>query len=200
MAIQGEQQQPGIGNARDAFTETIGGEKRAAADTFGEVRQDLTQKATELASDAKEAATHKVEQTQRDISANLGAIGGALRAAGEHLAGDDQRLASGLMLQAAGGLERLSSSLKNQQIGDVLEEVRTLGRNNSGALFAGSLLAGLALGRLLKSSSPENADGGQQERDPEEGAGRFAYGDVPAASDPDGMPPSTYDDTAGSPL
>ena len=44
--------------------------------------------------------------------------------------------------------------MKNKPFEDVLEEVRSFGRDNSGALIAGSVLAGLALGRFVKSSSP----------------------------------------------
>nr|WP_051695647.1 hypothetical protein [Mesorhizobium ciceri] len=77
-----------------------------------------------------------------------------MRAASEHLANNDQRTASKFTLDAAGSLERLSSSLKDKPFEDVLGEMRSFGRENSGALIAGSVLAGLALGRFIKSSPP----------------------------------------------
>jgi hypothetical protein len=88
----------------------------------------------------------------------------ALRAASDHLANSDQRTASKFILDAAGGMERMSFSLKSQPFEDVLEEVRSFGRDNSGALIAGSVLAGLALGRFVKSSSPSARSTASDER------------------------------------
>ena len=115
---------------------------------------ELARKTGDYASEAKQALLEKADGTQRDLSANLKAFGGALRAASEHLANSDQRTASKFALDAAGGLERLSSSLKDKPFEEVLGEIQSFGRENSGALIAGSVLAGLALGRFIKSSSP----------------------------------------------
>ena len=65
------------------------------------------------------------------------AFAGALRAASEHLANADQRTAAKFVLDAAGGLERLSSSLKDKPFEEVLGEIRAFGKDNSGALIAG---------------------------------------------------------------
>jgi hypothetical protein len=112
--------------------------------------------------------TQQAEGAQRNISANMAAFGGALRAASEHLANSDQRKASKFVLDAAGGLERLASSLKDKPFEEVLGEVRSFGRDNSPALIAGSVLAGLALGRFLKSSAAEGP-AAQTARDDEAG-------------------------------
>jgi hypothetical protein len=60
-------------------------------------------------------------------------------------------------MQAAEGVERFAGSLKNKPFTDVLDDLRSYGRENSVALIAGSLLAGLALGRFVKSSMPASA-------------------------------------------
>ncbi|ESX07714.1 hypothetical protein X766_34510, partial [Mesorhizobium sp. LSJC255A00] len=57
-------------------------------------------------------------------------------------------------LDAASGLERLSSSLKQKPFSQVLDDVQSFGRQNPGVLLAGSVLAGLALGRFIKASPP----------------------------------------------
>ena len=114
----------------------------------------VTQKAGEVATEAKETALlGQAADKQKDIGASLGAFGGALRAASDHLANSDQRSAATMMLDAAGGLERLSSSLRSKPIEEVLRELRDYGRNNTTALMVGSVVAGLALGRFLKSTS-----------------------------------------------
>jgi F0F1-type ATP synthase membrane subunit b/b' len=140
--------------AKSEMSERFEQETRSASEALHDARDELTRRATDYASGAKQALFEKAEGTQRDLSANLKAFSGALRAASEHLANSDQRTASKFTLDAAGGLERLSSSLKDKPFEEVLGEIQSFGRENSGALIAGSVLAGLALGRFIKSSSP----------------------------------------------
>jgi hypothetical protein len=123
---------------------------RAAAREFGD---DVKDKAGKLASDAKAAAEEKVEEAQHGIGAGLKSIGGAFRAASDHLSGEHQATASRMAKEAATGIDRLSDTLQNRSIDEVVGELRDFGRRNAGGLFAGSLLAGLALGRLIKLSA-----------------------------------------------
>ncbi|RWH78879.1 MAG: hypothetical protein EOQ86_16380 [Mesorhizobium sp.] len=140
--------------AKSELSEPFQQETHTATEALHDARDELTRKAGDYASEAKQELFNKAEGTQRDISSNLKAFSGALRAASEHLANNDQRTASKFTLDAAGALERLSSSLKDKPFEDVLGEMRSFGRENSGALIAGSVLAGLALGRFIKSSPP----------------------------------------------
>jgi len=144
-------------STKTEISDIINKEKQSATEALHDARDDITRKAGEYASEAKEALFEQADGTQQDISANMAAFGGALRAASEHLANSDQRAASKFVLEAAGGIERLSSSLKNKPFEEVLGEVRSFGRQNSGALIAGSVLAGLALGRFIKSSTSDEA-------------------------------------------
>jgi hypothetical protein len=138
------------GSAQDTFKREV----QSAKEALHDARDEVARKAGEYASEAKEAAMEQADVAQQDVSARLAAFGGALRAAGDHLAGSDQRAAAQFMQQAANGIERFAGSLKNKPFADVIDDVRTFGRENSGALIAGSLLAGLALGRFVKSSMP----------------------------------------------
>ena len=145
---------------KSELTDTFQQQKRDATEAIHDARDEITRKAGEYASEAKEALFSQAGDKQRDVSASLTAFGGALRAASEHLANSEQRTASKFILDAAGGLERLSSSLKDKPFEEVLAEIRSFGRDNSGALIAGSVLAGLALGRFIKSSEPEGSPAG----------------------------------------
>ncbi|MBZ9811182.1 hypothetical protein LB542_28005 [Mesorhizobium sp. BR1-1-9] len=146
-----------VETAKSDLSDRVRQETQSAKELFQDARDELGRKAEDYASEAKDALSGKAEKTQRDISASLAAFGGALRAASEHLANSDQQRASKYVLDAAGGLERLSSSLKEKSFEQVLGEVQSFGRENSGALVAGSVLAGLALGRFIKSSSPSGS-------------------------------------------
>ncbi|MCF6114233.1 hypothetical protein [Mesorhizobium muleiense] len=140
--------------AKSELSERFQQETQTATEALHDAHDELARKAGDYAAEAKQALFDKAEGTQRDISSNLKAFSGALRAASEHLANNNQRTASKFTLDAAGSLERLSSSLKDKPFEDVLGEMRSFGRENSGALIAGSVLAGLALGRFIKSSPP----------------------------------------------
>ena len=148
---------PDFESTKTEISDMLTKEKQSATEALHDARDDITSKAGEYASEAKEALFEQADGAQQNISANMAAFGGAMRAASEHLANSDQRAASKFVLEAAGGIERLSSSLQNKPFEEVLGEVRSFSRQNSGALIAGSVLAGLALGRFIKSSTSDSS-------------------------------------------
>jgi hypothetical protein len=152
-----QQQQADTNATASSAQDTIKHEAQSAKEALHDARDEVARKAGEYASEAKAAAAEQAQVAQKDVSASLAAFGGALRVAGDHLAGSDQRAASQFVMQAANGIERFAGSLKNKPLAEVIDDVRTFGRENSGALIVGSLLAGLALGRFVKSSMPESA-------------------------------------------
>jgi hypothetical protein len=157
---------PGAGSAFKDDLAALKTQSGSARETLHDARDKVQRKAGEYASEAKAAAFEQAEGAQKGIGETIAALGGAMRAASDHLAQGEQNTMSKLMNDAAGGVERFSDSLKNKKFDEILDDVRQLGRNNSGALFAGSILAGLALGRFVKSSAaPESLsnDGGDQQ-------------------------------------
>jgi hypothetical protein len=90
----------------------------------------------------------------------LGDFASAIRKAGDDLAQNDQSLAGKVVKQAADGLESFTRSIGDKRPEDLLNAVRDFGRNNPAAFIAGSVLLGIALGRLAKSTEQRGADGG----------------------------------------
>lgn len=127
--------------------------KQSATRALHDIRDDVGQKTSEIAAEAKDATVRKVEEAKHGIGAGLASLGGALHAAGSHLAEQEQGTASKLLEDTAAGIERLASSLRDKSLEEVIGEIRTFGRDNPGALIAGSALAGLALGRLVRTTS-----------------------------------------------
>lgn len=134
----------------------------AAKGALHDAKDALTSKAGDIASELKEAATEKVAGAQQTIADSLQTIVGALHAAGEHLEESDQARAAGLVRSVVAPVEILANSIRDKPFADVIEEVRGYGQSNPAALVAGSVLAGLALGRFLKSSKPSGGTSGQQ--------------------------------------
>ncbi|MBZ9798936.1 hypothetical protein [Mesorhizobium sp. ES1-4] len=144
--------------AASDVSDRLGREKERASELLHDASDELTRKAGGYATEARQVISDKAEETQRDIGSSLAALGGAMRAASDHLANNDERTASKFALDAAGGLERLSSSLAKKPFSQVLEDVQSFGRQNPGVLLAGSVLAGLALGRFIKASPPKSPE------------------------------------------
>ncbi|MER8464804.1 hypothetical protein [Mesorhizobium sp. M1396] len=147
--------------AKSDVSERLREEKERASELLHDARDEVSRKAGDYAKEAAHVISDKAQEAQRDIGSSLAALGGALRAASDHLANNDERNASKFALDAAGGLERLSSSLKQKPFGHVLEDVQSFGRQNPGVLLAGSVLAGLALGRFIKASPPAGPEASQ---------------------------------------
>ncbi|RWL95526.1 hypothetical protein [Mesorhizobium sp.] len=152
--------------AKNEVSDRLQNETQSAGEALQEARDEIARRAVDYASEAQDALSERAEETQRDIGSSLAAFGGALRAASDHLAKKEQSAASKFMLDAAGGLESLSSSLKQKPLGQVLEDVQSFGRQNPGALIAGSVLAGLALGRFMKASPPKGSGSVEAEAGP----------------------------------
>jgi hypothetical protein len=127
--------------------------------------QTVKQEAASFVADARDKAVEKVEQQKETASQTLGDFANAIRRAGDELAQSDQSMATRLVRQAADGLEGLARSVSDKRPEDLLEAARDFGRRNPTAFIAGSVLAGIAIGRFLKSSSTsENSDSGANAR------------------------------------
>lgn len=150
--ISQDRAKPDFSDMRSGLAD--GGNKLSQA--IGEAKDGLTAKAKDIASESAEALSSQAEAVQKNLSSAITAFSGAIRAASEHLANSDQKGASRFALEAAGGLERMSESLKDKPFQDVLAEIRAFGTQNPGVLVGGSVIAGLALGRFIKSSSPNS--------------------------------------------
>jgi uncharacterized phage infection (PIP) family protein YhgE len=143
---------------------------------FDETAAELSQAASSLAEDAKDAALEKVEDAKDGLSGSLQQFGEALRAAGDRLA-QGQPDASRIVTEAAAGLERLSGSVESKPLSEIIDEIRSFGSRNAGGLFGGAVVAGLALGRLLKAGQPHaSAKNSTQPTSTDEAASRQIAG------------------------
>lgn len=149
--------QPKSTIAKDAteLKKSIGKETRAAKNVLHDATDAAKQKVSALGSGAKDGALREAEGVKQEASAGLHAFAEAVRSAGDKLADSDQGIAGRMVREAASGLERLSSSLGKKQLEDIIDDVRDFGRKNPTAFIAGSVLAGLALGRFVRSTDDE---------------------------------------------
>ena len=95
--------------------------KQSATRALHDIRDDLGQRTSDIAAEAKDATVRKVEEAQHGVGAGLASLGGALHAASDHLAEQEQGTASKLLQETADGIERLAyfadvSSTENSTI------------------------------------------------------------------------------------
>jgi len=122
----------------------------------------VKEEAASFAEDARAKAAEKVESEKQTATRTLADFAHAMRKAGFELDQADQTMATRMVRQAADGLETFARSVSDKRPEELLDAVRDFGRRNPTAFIAGSVLAGIAIGRFLKSSSatpePERGD------------------------------------------
>jgi hypothetical protein len=127
-------------------------EAQAAKEKLGGAVEAVKGEAANFADSAKEKVAEKADQGKEAVTGALGDFAEAIRVAGEQLGEKDQTMAARLVSQAAEGLESLSRSVSEKRPEDMLNSIRDFGRNNPTAFMAGAVLAGIALGRFVRSS------------------------------------------------
>lgn len=103
----------------------------------------MRDRARDMADAQKDMGAQKID----DIA---GAVDDAADAVAPHMQG-----AADYIHEAAQNLTRFSSALRQRSVDDVLSDVNRFARAQPAAFFGASVLAGVALTRFLKSSSPD---------------------------------------------
>jgi len=133
-----------------------------ASEAGEQTQRDFSQMADEMKSTVRETAGHLAEET-RDFAEtqkvagadNMARLSSAVHGAAEQIARELPQ-AAGFIHSAADTLDSASSGLRERSIEDLVEGFRDFARRQPAAAFAGSVLAGFALARFLKSSSPRS--------------------------------------------
>lgn len=145
---------PQVGVGPGETSPTTSGQTTSPKQMATDAARTVKDEAASFAGDAREKATAKIEAQKETASRTLGDFANAIRRAGDELDQSDQSMATQLVRQAADGLEGFARSVSDKRPEELLDAVRDFGRRNPTAFIAGSVLAGIALGRFLKSSAP----------------------------------------------
>lgn len=124
----------------------------SAKEMMGQAGQKMREEAAHFASQAQQKAAGEIERRKATASQTLGQFANAIRKAGDELAEGEQSVAGRFVGQAADGLENFARTLSDKRPEELLDSVRDFSRRNPTAFVAGAVLAGLAIGRFLRSS------------------------------------------------
>ena len=124
----------------------------ASREVAGEVAGAARQAASDLAGTARRAATQQIEGIQSQLASRVSGVADALRQTGEQLRGEESP-ASELVDQAVDRLDRAAEYLETRSLPNLMSDLGDFARREPALVFGGAFLAGIALGRFLKSSS-----------------------------------------------
>ena len=131
-----------------------------AAGTAHAAKDKLQSRAEDVASERKDAAAGRV-------SGLAEALEGAASSLEERGQGTEARFAR----QAADSLSRLAQATQGKEVEDIVGTIEDFGRRQPVAFLTGSVIAGFALSRFLKSSGG-NANPGARRNGPSGGGSR----------------------------
>jgi hypothetical protein len=135
-------------------SEGLHGQARAAVD-------DLEERARGLAGNARARVRAAANRPKDAAAAHLHGFASALRTAADDLSRRDQGFGAGCFEQVAEGLEQVSGALQDRDMAELVDDVEDFARRRRVAFLGGTVLAGLVLARLMKSSAArrEPSDG-----------------------------------------
>jgi hypothetical protein len=127
-------------------------EAASARESLAEARRMAEERARSLVGDSAEQARSYAEGQKETAAQSLKDFADAVRRASDELGRRDQTVAARFVQEAAGGLETLAQSVTSRSVDGMLDMVRDFARTNPTAFVAGSVLAGVAIGRFARAS------------------------------------------------
>jgi hypothetical protein len=122
--------------------------KQAASDTLSQAKQAMS----ESLGDTKRQMESTFDEQKSQAAGRLGSVANALRQTSEQLNAQNETTFAQYAQSAAEQIENWSELLQTKNLNDLVNEVQDFARRQPELFIAGSLAAGLLLGRFLKSS------------------------------------------------
>lgn len=123
--------------------------------TASNVTDQAKEQAGQLADQARTQVTSRISDQKGRAAEGLGSMAEALRQTGQQLRDQDQSGITQYVDQAADQVERLSTYLRENEIGDLVNDVERFARRQPTLFIGGAFTLGLLAARFLKSSSPQ---------------------------------------------
>lgn len=146
------------GYERDAGIEASGGARDAAArarDVAGSTKRDLLDRAVEQKDHLKQRVAGMADDRRLQAADRADSITRALQGAADSLRESGETQLSSWVSQAAGQVERVVGYMHGKPADGMLHDFEDLARRNPALFLGGTYLAGMAVGRFLRASSPE---------------------------------------------
>jgi hypothetical protein len=125
----------------------------ASSAVSGAVREradELSGPATSAAEELRAAAARRADSARVEAAEQVAGTARALHAAADNL--DQRDVQQRLLHSAADGLMKMSDTLRDKKLDEMVSDIAEFGRRNPAAFLGGAVLAGFALARLARAS------------------------------------------------
>lgn len=161
-----------VGERAKADAEAAASHARGTAEDASASARGTTEKAKErahgLVDDAKERARTMAGEQKNLAADRVTGFADALRHASSDLDEQGQSLVSGVVRQAADGLERVSGAMRSNDMDDLVGSIEDFARRQPAVFIGSAVLAGFGIARFMKSSSER-----RRERGPDYAGSRY---------------------------
>jgi hypothetical protein len=123
------------------------------------LKEDAKERVGRVWDDARARAHSAIDERRQGLAQDVEDVAHALRASAHDLEGRDKAYVARYVQQAAGSIEQIAGTLQRQDLGDLARQVEDFARRQPGLFIGGSIAAGFALARFLKSSSERRVHG-----------------------------------------
>lgn len=149
---------PNDAEVADSSKEALGKLKSSAAETAGHLKTaaasvttDAKNYAGSVASDAAGAFKEAVESNKTAGADAIANIAHSVKEAADGIEKQSPQVA-GMVRSAAEGVERISSDIRDRNVGELLDSVTKFAQRQPAAFFGVGILAGVVLTRIMRSS------------------------------------------------
>jgi F0F1-type ATP synthase membrane subunit b/b' len=161
-----------VGERAKADAEAAASHARGTAEEVSASGRGISEKAKErahgLVDDAKERARSMAGEQKNLAADRVTGFADALRHASSDLDQQGQSVVSGVVRQAADGLERVSGAMRSNDVDDLVGSIEDFARRQPAVFIGSAVLAGFGIARFMKSSSER-----RRERGPDYAGSRY---------------------------
>ena len=144
---------PGSGSFRETFSESERERARQAADEIKSAAKDA---AAGTATALRNRLSGELDYRKYRSRQRLNRVADAIRQTGANVNEADDSVGR-YMERAAQGVERMAAYLDEKDVNQILHDAREMARRRPEVFVGGLFIAGLMLGRFLRSSAPEES-------------------------------------------
>lgn len=130
--------------------------------TIDSAKDSVTRELRGARDDLQERAADTVNRQKHQIADRLESIVHALGAAQQSLRDDEQAQLAGYVGDVTQQIRRSTGYLRNNDYSGMMRDMEDMARRNSSVFVGSTFVAGLAMGRFLRASEPEEPMAGME--------------------------------------
>jgi hypothetical protein len=140
-------------NAAQTATEQARNVAQSASETVKSAAADLTSEATKIAGDAADRAKSFADENKGKVAEQIDSLGNVLNKAADELESSNQAMFAGYARQLAGGVQSVSSTLRDKGVDELFSMVGDFARKQPAVFIGGAALLGFIASRFAVASA-----------------------------------------------